>query len=82
MLYSVLAFSICFFEGLNSEGKKGENEVVLNERSRGVRKEILLPCKARSVWSRPSSWVDRHVKIIGSNIGLCIAMYRCYHSSS
>jgi hypothetical protein len=74
MLLSTLAYSFCSFDGLNSEGKKGENEVVLNERARCVR-EILLPCKARSVWSRASSWVDRHVKNIRSNVGLCIAMY-------
>jgi len=37
MLRSTIACSFCFFDGLTSEGKKGENEVVLN--GRGVSKE-------------------------------------------
>ena len=67
MLRSILAFSFCSFDGFNSEEKKGENEVVLNERD-GEKGEYIASLKTRSLAKVLIRWVDRHVKNEGSDV--------------
>ena len=67
LLYSYVIFLFLRWLkfGREERGKQG-----CFERTRCKEREILLPFKARSGWSRFSSWVDRHIKIIRSDIGL------------